>query len=70
MQLSCKKNGTASQSGEHTASDQTHGRRGHLTETIFVVGAGQAAAEAIDTLLREDFSGRVVLIGAALRDDQ
>jgi 3-phenylpropionate/trans-cinnamate dioxygenase ferredoxin reductase component len=34
-----------------------------MTSTILIVGAGQAAAQAVDTLRREGFGGRLVLIG-------
>jgi len=34
-----------------------------MTSTIVIVGAGQAGAQAVDTLRREGFSGRLVLIG-------
>jgi 3-phenylpropionate/trans-cinnamate dioxygenase ferredoxin reductase subunit len=33
-----------------------------MGETILVVGGGQAAAQAVDTLRREAFSGRIVLV--------
>jgi len=34
-----------------------------MTSTLLIVGAGQAAAQAVDTLRREGFDGRIVLIG-------
>jgi 3-phenylpropionate/trans-cinnamate dioxygenase ferredoxin reductase component len=34
-----------------------------MTSSILIVGAGQAAAQAVDTLRREGFGGRLVLIG-------
>jgi 3-phenylpropionate/trans-cinnamate dioxygenase ferredoxin reductase subunit len=34
-----------------------------MTSTILIIGAGQAAAQAVDTLRREGFDGRLVLIG-------
>jgi 3-phenylpropionate/trans-cinnamate dioxygenase ferredoxin reductase subunit len=34
-----------------------------MISTIIIVGAGQAGAQAIDTLRREGFTGRLVLIG-------
>ena len=34
-----------------------------MSETIAIVGAGQTAAQAIDSLRREGFDGRLVLIG-------
>jgi len=34
-----------------------------MTSTILIVGAGQAGAQAVDTLRREGFEGRLVLIG-------
>jgi 3-phenylpropionate/trans-cinnamate dioxygenase ferredoxin reductase component len=34
-----------------------------MTSTILIVGAGQAAAQAVDTLRREGFADRLVLIG-------
>jgi 3-phenylpropionate/trans-cinnamate dioxygenase ferredoxin reductase component len=34
-----------------------------MTSTILIVGAGQAGAQAVDTLRREGFAGRLVLIG-------
>jgi 3-phenylpropionate/trans-cinnamate dioxygenase ferredoxin reductase subunit len=34
-----------------------------MISTILVIGAGQAGAQAIDTLRKEGFTGRVVLIG-------
>ncbi len=34
-----------------------------MISTILVIGAGQAGAQAIDTLRREGFAGRLVLIG-------
>ncbi len=34
-----------------------------MTSTILIVGGGQAGAQAIDTLRREGFEGRLVLIG-------
>jgi 3-phenylpropionate/trans-cinnamate dioxygenase ferredoxin reductase subunit len=34
-----------------------------MMSTILIIGAGQAGAQAIDTLRREGFSGRLVLIG-------
>ena len=34
-----------------------------MTSTIVIVGAGQAGAQAVDTLRREGFAGRLVLIG-------
>src|SRR3984957_3173771 len=34
-----------------------------MTSTILIVGAGQAGAQAVDTLRREGFGGRLVLIG-------
>ncbi len=35
-----------------------------MTSSIVIVGGGQAGAQAIDTLRREGFNGRLVLIGA------
>jgi 3-phenylpropionate/trans-cinnamate dioxygenase ferredoxin reductase subunit len=37
--------------------------RDFMTSTILIVGGGQAAAQAVDTLRRERFAGRLVLIG-------
>ncbi len=37
--------------------------RGHIISTIVIVGGGQAGAQAIDTLRREGFAGRLVLVG-------
>src|SRR5271169_4820992 len=34
-----------------------------MISTILIVGGGQAGAQAIDTLRKEGFSGRLVLIG-------
>jgi 3-phenylpropionate/trans-cinnamate dioxygenase ferredoxin reductase component len=34
-----------------------------MTSSILIIGAGQAAAQAVDTLRREGFGGRLVLIG-------
>ena len=34
-----------------------------MTSTIVIIGAGQAGAQAVDTLRREGFSGRLVLVG-------
>jgi 3-phenylpropionate/trans-cinnamate dioxygenase ferredoxin reductase subunit len=34
-----------------------------MTTTIIIVGGGQAAAQAVDTLRREGFDGRLLLIG-------
>jgi 3-phenylpropionate/trans-cinnamate dioxygenase ferredoxin reductase subunit len=34
-----------------------------MTTTILIIGGGQAGAQAVDTLRREGFDGRVVLIG-------
>jgi 3-phenylpropionate/trans-cinnamate dioxygenase ferredoxin reductase subunit len=34
-----------------------------MTSTILVIGGGQAGAQAVDTLRREGFKGRLVLIG-------
>jgi 3-phenylpropionate/trans-cinnamate dioxygenase ferredoxin reductase subunit len=34
-----------------------------MISTILIVGGGQAGAQAVDTLRREGFSGRLVLIG-------
>jgi 3-phenylpropionate/trans-cinnamate dioxygenase ferredoxin reductase subunit len=34
-----------------------------MSSTILIVGAGQAGAQAVDTLRREGFEGRLVLIG-------
>jgi 3-phenylpropionate/trans-cinnamate dioxygenase ferredoxin reductase component len=34
-----------------------------MTSTILIVGAGQAGAQAVDTLRREGFEGQLVLIG-------
>jgi 3-phenylpropionate/trans-cinnamate dioxygenase ferredoxin reductase subunit len=34
-----------------------------MTSTIVIVGAGQAGAQAVDTLRREGYAGRLVLIG-------
>ncbi len=34
-----------------------------MTSTILIIGAGQAAAQAVDTLRREGFEGRLVLVG-------
>ena len=34
-----------------------------MLSTIVIIGGGQAGAQAIDTLRREGFSGRLVLIG-------
>jgi len=34
-----------------------------MTETVIIVGASHAGAQAIDTLRREGFKGRIVLIG-------
>jgi 3-phenylpropionate/trans-cinnamate dioxygenase ferredoxin reductase subunit len=39
------------------------GYKGSMISTIVIVGAGQAGAQAVDTLRREGFSGRLVLIG-------
>jgi 3-phenylpropionate/trans-cinnamate dioxygenase ferredoxin reductase component len=37
-----------------------------MSSTILIIGGGQAGAQAIDTLRREGFSGRLVLIGDEL----
>ena len=34
-----------------------------MISTILIIGGGQAGAQAIDTLRREGFDGRLVLIG-------
>ena len=34
-----------------------------MISTIAILGGGQAAAQAVDTLRRERFDGRLVLIG-------
>jgi 3-phenylpropionate/trans-cinnamate dioxygenase ferredoxin reductase subunit len=34
-----------------------------MTSTILIVGAGQAGAQAVDTLRREGYGGRLVLVG-------
>ena len=34
-----------------------------MTTTILIIGGGQAAAQAVDTLRREGFDGRLVLVG-------
>jgi 3-phenylpropionate/trans-cinnamate dioxygenase ferredoxin reductase subunit len=34
-----------------------------MASTFLIVGAGQAAAQAVDTLRREGFDGRLVLVG-------
>jgi len=34
-----------------------------MTSTILIIGGGQAGAQAIDTLRREGFAGRLVLVG-------
>ena len=34
-----------------------------MISTILIIGGGQAGAQAIDTLRREGFGGRLVLIG-------
>jgi len=34
-----------------------------MISTILIVGGGQAGAQAIDTLRREGFTGRLVLVG-------
>ena len=34
-----------------------------MTETIVIIGGGQAGAQAVDTLRREGFAGRLVLVG-------
>jgi 3-phenylpropionate/trans-cinnamate dioxygenase ferredoxin reductase subunit len=34
-----------------------------MTSTILIIGGGQAAAQAVDTLRREGFDGRLVLVG-------
>src|SRR5438309_1561838 len=34
-----------------------------MTETVIIVGASHAGAQAIDTLRREGFKGRIVLLG-------
>jgi 3-phenylpropionate/trans-cinnamate dioxygenase ferredoxin reductase component len=34
-----------------------------MTETIVVVGGGQAGAQAVDTLRREGFAGKLILVG-------
>ena len=34
-----------------------------MTSTILIIGGGQAGAQAVDTLRREGFDGRLVLIG-------
>jgi len=33
-----------------------------MTSTILIIGGGQAGAQAIDTLRREGFEGRIVLV--------
>lgn len=35
-----------------------------MTESIVIIGAGQAGSQAVDTLRREGFQGRLTLIGA------
>jgi len=35
-----------------------------LSETFVIIGAGQAGAQAVDTLRREGYTGRLVLVGA------
>jgi len=35
-----------------------------MAETILIIGAGQTAAQAVETLRDEGFSGRIVLVGA------
>ena len=35
-----------------------------MISTILIIGGGQAGAQAIDTLRREGFDGRLVLIGS------
>jgi 3-phenylpropionate/trans-cinnamate dioxygenase ferredoxin reductase subunit len=37
--------------------------KGQMISSIIIIGGGQAGAQAIDTLRREGFSGRLVLIG-------
>jgi 3-phenylpropionate/trans-cinnamate dioxygenase ferredoxin reductase subunit len=39
------------------------GYKGGMSSTILIIGGGQAAAQAIDTLRREGFDGRLVLVG-------
>ena len=34
-----------------------------MISTILIIGGGQAGAQAVDTLRREGFGGRLVLIG-------
>lgn len=34
-----------------------------MTSTMLIIGGGQAAAQAVDTLRREGFAGRLILIG-------
>src|SRR5216684_7346550 len=34
-----------------------------MISTVLIVGGGQAGAQAVDTLRREGFTGRLVLIG-------
>jgi 3-phenylpropionate/trans-cinnamate dioxygenase ferredoxin reductase subunit len=34
-----------------------------VTETFLIIGAGQAGAQAVDTLRREGFTGRLILVG-------
>jgi 3-phenylpropionate/trans-cinnamate dioxygenase ferredoxin reductase component len=37
--------------------------KGSMISTILIIGGGQAGAQAIDTLRREGFTGRLVLVG-------
>src|ERR1700690_3499577 len=34
-----------------------------MSSTILIIGGGQAGAQAVDTLRREGFGGRLVLVG-------
>src|SRR5882757_5678811 len=41
-----------------------------MISTILIIGGGQAGAQAVDTLRREGFSGRLVLVSGELTADR
>ncbi|HEY0747341.1 MAG TPA: FAD-dependent oxidoreductase [Steroidobacteraceae bacterium] len=45
------------------ASASTGNGEFSLSSTVIVVGAGQAGAQSVDTLRREGFAGRIILVG-------
>lgn len=59
----CAPGPPATLTGHRRGAPGLPGRVKQLTETIVIVGASHAAAQAVDSLRRDGFGGRLVLVG-------